>query len=505
MKQQAVALFALDMSNGLLVTALSLIHITGFIAVTIYCLRNRKDPSASLLWIFVAWSLPFIGILLFLAFGINKAPSKGWQKHRINLKLMAERRAREDAELPLAYWRSLRSDMTCDPEQESARDFNDALNRLFPDNTLLRGNDIAPLVCGDEAYPAMLAAIREAKHHIHLQTFILGHEEIGRLFLEALRERAEKGVQVRLLYDAFGSTFAMINGQIRRYRNTPNMQIAGWSQSNPIKRHMQINLRNHRKALIVDGTRAFIGGINLRRENISRAGRPAIRDYHFALCGPIVYEVQYTFLRDWYYITDENPERLLIAEHFQPCDLGGSTAARIINTAPKGQNDVMTDVFFAAIQAARKQLIIVTPYFVPPSDIIRSVRAAALRGVDTRLLLPQKNNHFYAGLASRALYEDLLRAGVKVYERQPPFIHAKALIADDALSIIGTSNFDVRSLKLNYETNLAVFDTVFINKLKKIIIDDLAVSNEIDAMQWRQRPIINQIAENFCNLLTPIL
>jgi len=494
-----------EMLDWLWVTAITVFYAMGFLAVTYYCLRNRKEPESTILWMFVAWSLPLLGLLLFLVFGINKAPTKAWQKHRVNLKLMAERRAREDAALSLAYWRSLRSDMLAEPGPDPARDFNDALNRLFPDNPLLRGNRLAPLVCGDEAYPAMLEAIRQARHHIHLQTFILGHEEIGRQFLEALKERAENGVQVRVLFDTFGSSFALLNGQIHRYRKIPNLQIAGWTQANPLKRYFQINLRNHRKALIIDGTRAFVGGINLRRENVTRPGRPAIRDYHFDLCGPIVHEVQYTFLRDWYFITDEDPERLLIAEHFQPCDTQGSALARVINTAPKGQHDILTDVFFAAIQAARKQLLIVTPYFVPPPDILRAVRAAALRGVDTRLMVPGKNNHFYAGMASRALYADLLHAGVRVFEREPPFLHAKALIADDALCLIGTANLDVRSLKLNYETCLSVYDEPFINQLKHIILTDLAASHEVNELAWRQRPVLRQVAENFCHLLTPIL
>jgi cardiolipin synthase len=165
----------------------------------------------------------------------------------------------------------------------------------------------------------------------------------------------------------------------------------------------------------------------------------------------------------------------------------------------------MTDTFFAAIGAAQRELLAVTPYLVPTPDILRAFRVAALRGVDVRLILPQKSNHVYAGMAGRALYDDLLAAGVRIYERPPPFLHAKALIVDNALAIVGTANLDVRSLRLNYETNIAVFDEAFVGELKRIVLEDLAASRELELARWRQRPAVQRALENACSLLTPIL
>jgi cardiolipin synthase len=167
--------------------------------------------------------------------------------------------------------------------------------------------------------------------------------------------------------------------------------------------------------------------------------------------------------------------------------------------------EAIADVFFTAITSARKQALLVTPYFVPPRDIVRALRTAALRGVDVRIILPEENNHFYTGLASRALYEELLDAGVRIFERHPPFMHAKALIVDSSIAIIGTSNFDVRSLRLNYETDLVVYDDKFIDKLKQIALEDMALSSEVDLRIWQTRSTFSRMFENLAYLMMPVL
>lgn len=482
-----------------------LLHILLALLVTIHCLRHRRDPTSAVFWILLAWTFPGVGVLLFASFGINKVPVKGWHKQKADQAFLSERRTREDAAMPLAYWRAVHDSLAAEPEAPFARELNSAMNATLPDYPLLRGNHIEPLLTGDEAYPRMLESIRSAKHHVHLQTFIIGNDAVGREFMEALKERANAGVTVRFLFDKFGSTGARLTGLFAKYRNIPNLHMAGWTQANPIKRQFQINLRNHRKLLVVDGRVAYAGGINLRDENVTRAGQPPIRDYHFAIQGPIVQELQYLFLRDWYFMTDEKAEVLLRAEHFPHLEPAGTALARVVNGGPTAETEVLTDVFFSAIVAARKQLLAVTPYLVPTEDILRALRSAALRGVEVRLVVPRKNNHVYAGLAARALYEDLLTAGVRIFEREPPFMHAKALIVDDTLAIVGTANLDVRSLRLNYETNLAVYGNDFINALKRVVLEEITLSGEADLSTWRNRPVTQKVLENFSSLLTPVL
>ncbi len=482
------------------------LHLTLFLMVSLHCLKTRRESAAALLWIFVAWSFPVIGALLYLVFGINRVPRKAWHKQRADSEFLAERQAREDEALPMAYWRAVHQARAAEPAEAGAREINAIMDRLLPNHPLLGGNRIRPLLDGDEAYPPMLEAIRQARHHIHLQSFIIRNDAIGRKFLNLLARKAREGVTVRVLYDRFGSTGAVLTRLFARYAGIPNLQIRGWTQANMLKRQFQVNLRNHRKLLIVDGREAFCGGINLHRENVTRRGRPPIRDYHAALQGPIVQELQYSFLRDWYFMTDEDPEILLQQAYFPPVPAVGPAQARLINSGPTpDEMENAADVFFECLVSARRQLLVVTPYFVPPQDILHAFRSAAARGVDVRLLVPRFNNHFYAGLAGQALYEEMLAAGVRIFERRPPFMHAKALVMDDKLALVGSANLDVRSLRLNYETNLLVFDADFINALKRIVLADFAQGEELFLAAWQARPVGRRLLENFCHLLMPIL
>jgi cardiolipin synthase A/B len=480
-------------------------HLAAFALVTLHCLRHRREPTSALLWIAIAWSLPVVGAVLYLAFGVNRVPTKGWHKHRSDQEFLSERRLREEEAMPLAYWRAVHEAVAAEPDAPFAHEINRVMDTILPDHPLLGGSAITTLVTGDEAYPPMLEAIRSARHHVHLQTFILDNDETGTKFLDALAKKAREGVTVRLLYDHFGSTHAWLHGLFRQYRGIECFRIASWTQANPIKRQFQINLRNHRKTLVVDGRAAFMGGLNISNVNVTQPDRPADRDYHFEIRGPMVQELQYSFLRDWYFMTDENPEVLLSQQHFPRIEPAGKALMRIVHGGPTAEVEHITDVFFAMAGSARRQLLVVTPYLAPTADLIRAFRAAALRGVDVRLILPKDNNHVYAGMAGRALYDELLVTGVRIFERHGPFLHAKAMIADDAAAMVGTANLDVRSLRLNYETNLVVYDPTFVDALKRVIVEDLMLSEEVSLAQWRTRPLRQQMAENFCHLLTPML
>jgi cardiolipin synthase len=351
----------------------------------------------------------------------------------------------------------------------------------------------------------MLQAIRTARHHIHLQSFIIHSDATGRTFMEALRKKAEEGVRVRLMFDRFGSTQAYLGRMFRRYRNVPNFEICGWTQANPFKAQFQINLRNHRKNLIIDGHTAFYGGVNISKENTTSSGRSAIRDYHFMVEGPLVHELQLSFLRDWYFMTNQPMDTLLNAEHFPEMLSVGPARARLIDSGPSESPGMIGETFFNAIIMACEQILLVTPYFVPTVDILKALRSAAHRGVDVRIILPKKNNHRYAGFASKALYEELLESGVRIYERQPPFIHAKAMIVDSSIAITGTANLDTRSLELNYETTVLFEDESAVNRLKRIVYEDIEKSTELDHNKWVNRSSFQKLAENLCALMTPVL
>ncbi len=480
-------------------------HLMAFIAVVLHALKRRRNASATILWIFVAWSFPLFGPLLYLAFGIDRVPAKGLEKKVANQLLMAQRNKRHENAGPfIARHLDYRANLA-DIKSPLSQQLNQSINQLNPEHPLLDGSDISPLVCGDEAYPLMLQAIRSAKNHIHMQSFIIHRDESGRQFLEALKAKAEEGVKVRLMFDRFGSTHAYLGGMFRKYRKIPNLEIYGWTQANPLKRQFQINLRNHRKNLVVDGHIAFFGGVNIASENTTSEGKEAIRDYHFKVEGPLVHELQLSFLRDWYFMTEESIDQLLNPDHFPEILSIGPVRTRIIDSGPSDPPGLAGEAFFNAIILAQRQILLVTPYFVPTNDILKALQSAARRGVDVCIIVPEENNHVYAGLASRALYEELLATGVRIFLRQPPFIHAKALVIDDTIALVGTANLDTRSLELNYETTVLFEDESAVAKLKLIVVEDLTLSTELNLNEWLHRPAIQKLGENLCALMAPVL
>ena len=481
------------------------VHVLLFAAVALHVLRHRRRADSTLLWLFVTWSLPVFGALLYAMVGVDRVPRVRWRRTvQRRVRLEGLRQAVPEEMLPEAYWRSVGGAPTA-PEDEWSRALDRPLAALLDNYPLLGGNLVTPLLTGDEAFPKMLEAIREARHHIHLQSFIIGNDAVGREFLEALAERARAGVRVRVLYDRFGSSHALWGGLFWKYRKTPNLTIAGWTQSNLFRKQLHFNLRNHRKALIVDGRIGFMGGVNLNEYSRSTDGAPAIQDYHFRLLGPIVQELQYSFLSDWHVMTEEAPEVLLSGAHFRKVAPAGEALARLVNSGPSFDVRVAVDMFFNAVNAARKQVFIITPYFLPSEDLLRALRLAALRGVRVYLVVPQKSNHWYTTWAGRATYEDLLESGVRIFERRPPFMHAKALTVDDRLAIVGSANWDIRSLYSNYETSLAVYDPRFVMHLKLLMIEDLHESREIELAAFKNRPVVHRYLENACGLLAPLL
>jgi cardiolipin synthase len=481
------------------------LHFVAFAGVTLHALQRRRNASATILWIFVAWSIPLFGPLLYLAFGIDRVPAKGLATRAANQLMQKHREKRHEESGPFVAWHLDYRTKTDKAINEQSRKLNMSIDVLNPEHPLLDGNHIQPLLCGDEAYPLMLEAIRTAKHHIHMQSFIIARDETGRRFLEALKAKAEEGVKVRLLFDTFGSTHAYLGGMFRKYRKIKNLEISGWTQANPLKRQFQINLRNHRKNLVVDGVVAFFGGVNISSENLSSNGNKAIRDYHFKVEGPLVHEMQYSFLRDWFFMTEEPLDELLTPAHFPATTPRGNAKARIIDSGPSAPPELVGEAFFNAMVLAQTQILIVTPYFVPTNDILKALRSAARRGVDVRIVVPEENNHRYAGMASKALYEELLSAGVRIFLRQPPFIHAKAMVVDDNVALVGTANLDVRSLELNYETTVLFEDPAAVGNLKHMVVEDIALSTELNLNEWLQRPSLQKLGENLCALMTPVL
>ncbi len=482
------------------------LHLTLFLLVTYNTLKSKKEPASKVLWILSAWFLPILGPLIYLMFGINRVERKAWKKHSAD-KRFKELRETVERDMPAVYWKAVHPLIGAQLTNDWAKELNKTFDRIQPEYPLLAGNKIELLLDGDEAYPAMLKAIENAQHHIHIQSFIIANDKIGIKFMELLKKKAIEGITVRLLYDRFGSTKALFSRLFLKYQNIPNFKICGWTQANPLKRQFQINLRNHRKIAVIDGKIAFTGGMNIIKTHSSDNGNPPeIRDYHFILEGPIAQELQYSFLKDWYFMTEESPDILLQSAHFPEISNKGNALIRVINSGPTpDEMEMIGKVFFESMLAAKREIIAVTPYFVPTREIMEAFFSCARRGVEVKLLVPKKNNHFYAGLAGKALYEDLLKAGIRIFERHPPFMHSKAFLVDDKIAIVGSANIDIRSISLNYETNLAIFDEDNIHKIRRVVEKEFLESDELSIEKWQQRSQLQQFLENLFYLFAPML
>jgi len=494
-----------DLIHHSLLGAGTLLHLVMTGLAAFHLLSRSREPRSSLLWLVAIWSIPFFGVLLYMMFGVNRVATKTWRRQVADQAFDAHGTAEEP---PTAYWHCCRTFRPAQPF-EDPRDIglNQILDRVCGEKQLHDGNDVILLNKPLEAIDTMLAAIAGARHHIHLASYIIGDDQTGAQLMDALTERARAGVQVRLLYDSYGSLSARTHGFFKRYRGIPNLHTAPFSHADFFKARFQANIRNHRKILVVDGRTAFLGGINFY--DVYQPGPTPLDgalDYHFQVTGPCVADLQYTFLRDWHYMTDEAPERLLDVAHFPPCGRAGNMLARVQNSGPTAdEHDGSILSFFGAISTAKRQVLLITPYFVPSEEIACALRVADMRGVDVRILVPEVNNHPTIAWAAQAHYARLLAAGVEIYERRPPFIHAKALLVDDRIALVGSANLDNRSLRLNYETNLVVFDPGFAAGLKQTMLAEFAAARRIDLNLWEKRPLRLRLRENVSNLLHPAL
>lgn len=482
----------------------SLFHWLASFGVIFHILRRPRDARTALLWIFFVSFFPFFGLIAYILFGINTIPKKGGAKHYSDV-IFAKREKKERRHDLARTYQTLKT-FQVQPEETPDPSFNRLLDTIAPEHHLLNGNHLTLYPSAEESLQKMFEAMKKAKHHIHLTTYILADDEIGRRLLNIVAERAKAGVQIRILYDAFGSAHAELRGFFRRYRKIPHLELVPFSQSNIFKRQFQLNLRSHRKLVIIDGTSGFLGGVNFHDVYLPKPnGEPGVIDYHFHVSGPVVLEMQYSFLRDWFYITDEPPEHFFNNDYYPLPQKAGSTPLRVIDSSPmQDQATAMLQLYVAAINRASEQILLLTPYFVPTEALLIALCQAAQRGVDVKIIVPGANNHPTIHLASRAQYQQLLNAGVRIFERNPPFIHAKAAVFDNHFSIVGSSNLDPRSLVLNYETNLQIESSDKTQQIKAAILADLNASIEITLSAWKRRSNRIRMLENFFNLFHPI-
>lgn len=460
------------------------------LAASGHAIIYKREPRSATLWLLVAWLMPILGPVLYFFFGVNR------------IKREAEAMRRDMVRHKTAHGNACEGEEGFLPKESAHLCSLAALGQRVTNRPLVLGNQIETLVDGTEAYPAMLEAIDGARDSICFSTYIFDAVGIGEKFVEALERAVKRGVEVRALVDAMGAKYCRPNiYKVLRARGI----TAGLF--NPPLIHPWIsafNLRNHRKIMVIDGRVGFTGGINVKREYWPRDGQDTLfRDLHFRVRGPVVSQLAEVFADDWQFTTGE----ALRGEKWFPqiTAIPGGGPARGILDGPDEDVDPLRWIIIGAMNCARKSIRIVTPYYLPDAGILSALNAAALRGVRVELLLPEKSNLPYVQWASFGQLWQTLERGSRVFLSPGAFDHSKLFVVDSSWAMIGSANWDNRSLRLNFEFTLESFDPTFASKLDNFFTSRLADAREITLADVDARPLWAKLRDGFARLFTPYL
>ncbi|MFA6507881.1 MAG: phospholipase D-like domain-containing protein [Treponemataceae bacterium] len=480
----------MDAFFALLPLASSLIYFGAALAVTCDAVLHKRNVRAAIGWIGMAWLAPFLGAAFYLVFGINRIQRSG-----ASLGLLDAWKGSPDTEV---------TETTSIAESGFAVSHPhfigmDRLAERVSRRPLSSGNSIELLRDGDAAFPAMLAAIDRAKKSVTLQTYIFDVDEVGSAFRDALVRAHARGVAVRVLIDGLGARYSKSSmvAELKR----AGIRAASFLPTVVPRLFRYSNMRNHRKIMVVDGELGFTGGTNIRAGHwLSRNPRHPVRCLHFSVRGPAVADMQRTLATDWAFATGE---QLLGEPWFSRLSPCGSVLARGIPDGPDTDLDNMPKVMLGALAAAQSRVRIVSPYFLPDEALSSAIKVAALRGVKVDIVIPEKTNFSVMDWAMRPQLIDLLENGCRAYLSAPPFDHSKLFTADGVWSLIGSTNWDSRSLRLNFEYDLECYDTELTRELDEVADERIAGSHQVQLSELYALPLSVRLRDGTARLLTP--
>jgi cardiolipin synthase len=469
----------------------NLLQLTGWavgILAALHALLWKRDPRAALGWICVCLLVPWLGALAYALLGVNR------------LKTQAQKLG-EDRPTGASGAPGAAADPTgvveLPPELAPLAHLGQRVTGL----PLVAGNGVQPLHDGEQAYPAMLDAIGRATRTVWLCTYIFDTDSSGRDFIDALAAAATRGLDVRVIVDGIGERYS--RPRAAKLLEERGVKVARFLPPRLLRLNLHINLRNHRKLLLLDGELAFTGGMNIGDRHLAgRLDNPQrVIDLQFRVEGPVLAQMEQIFLEDWAFATGTAvtppPARRLPSV--------GPAACRSVTDGPDEDLDRLNWILHGAFAAARRRLVIMTPYFIPDRPLIAALVAVALRGVRVDIVLPGLNNLPYCHWATRHLLWELLAHGVRVWYQPPPFVHSKLLLVDDAYTLLGSANIDSRSLRLNFEFGLEVIDRGLNAELTAHVDRCLAASRPVTQDEVDGRPILVRVRDGLARLASPYL
>jgi cardiolipin synthase len=501
-----------SMASGLTQVSIGLGVLVEAIALSLipFVILRRKEPGSTVAWILTLIFLPGLGATLFILFGrervrlpvqwkreADRALAQRAHRHRVRPSTLARERALLRLSSPV--------------DRELFR-----VSSALPGAEPTPGNQVELLIDGEATYEAIARAIDAAEHHVYAEYYLIQRGSVADWFAERLIAATRRGVEVKLLLDGYGS-FWIKRRWIRALREA-GVEVAFFLPARLILLQ-PMNLRNHRKIVVVDGSVGFTGGINLmdeyRGKDLSGHAISPWRDTHLRVQGPAAQSLSRVFELDWHFATKraihhapEEPHRAEGHDAGPGKPEHGEAMVAIVRSGPDIEGptrETIHRLFFSAITIARERVCITTPYFVPDRAIVVALQTAALRGVFVQLLLPRRSNHPFVFQAGRSFYEGLLEAGVQIYEYGPGMIHAKTMVVDGTVALVGSANMDLRSFRLNFEVHAVVRDEVTAAELLRCFDRDLAVSAQIDLVSFQRRPWPLKVVEGAARLLSPLM
>jgi cardiolipin synthase len=462
------------------------------LAASWHVILHKDDTRAATAWVGLIWLLPFLGAILYVFLGINRI-----QRRAKVLKSGATHFSVPLDEAP-------RSPADLDRELGSDRARLIELARVVGHVTqrpLLVGNRVDRLVDGDEAYPAMLEAIRSARESISFMSYIFEARGIGSAFVDALAEAGARGVEVRVLIDDVGTRYA--RPRIHRVLKKRGVPVAKFLPALLPRSFAHFNLRNHCKILVVDGRVGFTGGMNIRQGSMLASNpKHPTKDLHFRVAGPVVAQLQEVFVRDWAFTTGEKLQGSLWFPELGP---EGETLTRGITDGPDRDIEKLHWVFLAAIGAARRSIRIMTPYFLPDRVLTKALHLAAQRGVEVDIIVPEVANLPVVRWAMWGHHRQVLREGIRLWLSPPPFDHSKLFVVDGYWSSVGSSNWDPRSLRLNFEFNIECYDDELGASLEDHVRRRLQDARLLTLEELEARSVFQKGRDGTARLMTPYL
>ena len=472
-----------DLAGFLRADVLAFAGVAIALAVSTHVLLNKRDIGASTAWIGLVWLAPVTGAILYALLGINRV-------RRRAQRLVARRPGG-----------SPRGDASSRGWDGHLAPLERAGTRITS-REMLGENGLALLTNGDDAYPAMIAAIDEAERTVALSSYIFRGDRAGQGFIEACARARARGVDVRVMIDGIGSGYFR-SAAHRRLRRA-GIPCARFMHSVLPWQMPFLNLRTHKKILVLDGVRAFTGGMNIGNENVLGSHPPPrhpVRDVHVAVAGPVVTQLAEAFARDWYFTTGEALDLQIWAPDAPPG--GGEAHARVVTSGPDSDIEKIEFLILQSVACARERIRILTPYFLPDDRVTTALGLAAMRGVSVEIVIPRNSNHRMVDWATRANVGPLLRDGAKIFLNAPPFEHTKMMVVDGLWVLLGSANFDMRSLRLNFELSMEIYDAALADAVERIV--DGRRGEELTAALLDARPLPVRLRDAATRLLLPYL